>query len=302
MTPPPSPPPPTPLPYHRQALSTGRHRWWRPLAGTAVILGAALVLTLLVFGAGDLAGAALDRPQDADGIRELGGIGETAVALLSLAVLTPAVLLAARWTQRRPAGTVSSVTGHLRWRRLGRCLAVALPVSAASLGIMLLLPESSGGGTGTDTEWAGLLPFLTGLTVVCALVPFQAAAEEYVFRGWLVQAVGAWVRSPWIAVLPQALLFAAAHGWGTPWGFADLLVFALVAAYLTHRTGGLEAAIALHILNNLLAMGIASAIAGGLASDETAADMDWLSVAVDAPMVCLYAAAVLRLNSRKARS
>ncbi|CAO0830891.1 hypothetical protein SMICM17S_10210 [Streptomyces microflavus] len=35
------------------------------------------------------------------------------------------------------------------------------------------------------------------------------------FRGWLTQAVGAFFfRSPWFAVIPQAVLFAAAHGWG----------------------------------------------------------------------------------------
>ena len=43
----------------------------------------------------------------------------------------PVVLLAVRWVGRRPAGTVSSVTGGLRWPWLGRCVLVALPVLAA---------------------------------------------------------------------------------------------------------------------------------------------------------------------------
>ncbi|MDG4865770.1 CPBP family intramembrane metalloprotease, partial [Streptomyces sp. T-3] len=179
---------------------------------------------------------------------------------------------------------------------LGRCLALALPLTGASFGVMMLLPEPANGGG--ESAWAGLTPFLTGLAMVLLLVPFQAAAEEYAFRGWLVQAVGAWCRSPWIAVLPQALLFAAAHGWGTPWGFADLFVFGVVAAWLTIRTGGLEAAIALHVLNNLLPFGVMAGIKGGFASDETAADMDWTAFAVDVPMVCLYAAAVLWLAGR----
>ncbi len=148
-------------------------------------------------------------------------------------------------------------------------------------------------------RWVGLPDFLVGLAMVCALVPFQAAAEEYVFRGWLTQAVGAWLRSPWLAILPQAPLFAAAHGWGTPWGFADLMVFALVAGVLTARTGGLEAAIGLHVLNNLLAMGVSAAIVGALASEETAADMDWMSVCVDVVMLCAYAALVLRVAGRR---
>ncbi|MDX3690165.1 CPBP family intramembrane metalloprotease [Streptomyces europaeiscabiei] len=290
-------PPAEPLPYHRMALATGDHRWWRPLLGTGVVLVGAVLVTMAVLVGSEIAGAVLDRPRDGDGNLLWGGIGDTALALLSLALTIPVVALAARWVQCRPLGTVSSVAGALRWRWLGLCLAVALPVAAATLGISMLLPEP--GGSSPEPTWAGLSPFLLGLAAVCLLVPFQAAAEEYVFRGWLSQAVGAWCRSPWIVVTPQALLFAAAHGWGTPWGFADLVVFGLITGLLTIRTGGLEAAIALHVLNNLLPMGMLSAIAGGLETDETAADMNWMMLAVDVLLVSLYAAAVLWLSHRR---
>ncbi|WP_215447795.1 CPBP family intramembrane glutamic endopeptidase [Streptomyces sp. ATCC 21386] len=286
-----------PLPYHRMALAAGASGWWRPLLGTVVVLCGAVLAAIAVFAGSEIVGAVLDRPRDADGNVLWGGIGDTALALLSLALCIPVVLLAARWTQRRPIGTVSSVTGALRWRWLGLCLAVALPVSAAILGISLLLPDPEGGGQ--EMTWAGLPPFLLGLAIVCLLVPFQAAAEEYVFRGWLSQAVGTWFRSPWVAIAPQAVLFAAAHGWGTPWGFVDLVVFGLVAGLLTVRTGGLEAAIALHVLNNVFAMGFMAALAGGLATDETAADMDGLMLAVDVPLVVVYAAVVLYLARRR---
>ncbi|MEV4334547.1 CPBP family intramembrane glutamic endopeptidase [Streptomyces sp. NPDC049597] len=295
--PPPGHPPAVPLPYHRLARVTHRHRWWRPLLGTLVVVGGTMLSMLVLLVLVELAGMATDRPADAEGWRSWGDIGDAAILLLSIAVAIPPVLLAARWTQRRPAGTVSSVAGHLRWRWLGTCLVAGLPLVAAALGISVLLPGPT--GDSEDVVWAGLSSFLLGLAMVCALVPFQAAAEEYVCRGWLVQAVGAWCRSPWIAVVPQSVLFAAAHGWGTPWGFADLVVFGLVTGVLTVRTGGLEAAIALHVLNNLLAMGIAAAIAGALASDETAADMEPLGFAVDVVMLVLYAAVVLWLARRR---
>ncbi|MBN0046728.1 CPBP family intramembrane metalloprotease [Streptomyces actuosus] len=273
------------------ALSTGRHRWWRPWVGSGAVLLGMVGLMIVLVVASEAAGIALDRPTDADGMRTWGGTGDTALSLVSIAVAIPVVLLAARWAQGRPAGTVSSVAGRLRWRWLGLCLALAFPLVVVSLGVSVLLPGSSGEDGGA--QWVGLPAFLLGLAVVCLCVPFQAAAEEYVFRGWLVQAVGAWCRSPWIAVAPQALLFAAAHGWGTPWGFADLVVFGGTLGVLAVRTGGLEAGIALHLVNNLVGMGIAAAVAGALESDETAADMDWVGAAVDIPMVLLYAAVVL---------
>ncbi|MEJ8645378.1 CPBP family intramembrane glutamic endopeptidase [Streptomyces sp. MS1.HAVA.3] len=226
-----------------------------------------------------------------------GDIGDTALALLAIAVATPAVLLAAHCVQHRPAGTVSSVEGGLRRRRLATCLALALPLVLLMVAVQALTPTPA--GESEDLAWAGTSTFLTGLATVWILVPFQSAAEEYVFRGWLLQAVGAWCRSPWVAIAPQALLFAAAHGWGTVWGFADLLVFGMVTGWLTIRTGGLEAAIALHVLNNLAGMSIAAAIAGAFASDGTAADMDWVTLAIDVPMVLLYAIAVLWVTRRR---
>jgi hypothetical protein len=133
---------------------------------------------------------------------------------------------------------------------------------------------------------------------MAVFVAVQAAAEEYVFRGWLTQAVGAFLRSPWVAVLPQAVLFATAHGWGTTWGFIDLLLFGLVAGWLTIRTGGLEAAIALHVLNNLLAFGVSAAVVDGLSSDDTAADAPWQLALADTATVLAYAAIVLRIAHR----
>ncbi|MFJ3855790.1 lysostaphin resistance A-like protein [Streptomyces sp. NPDC090085] len=300
---PPSPPaaavPPGPPAYHRMARAAGRHDWWRPLAGTGLVVAGVFALMLGVFIASEVAGHLAGRSLDADGVVSWGTHADLALSLASIAVALPVVLLAAHAVQGRPAGTVSSVEGRLRWRRLAVCLGLALPLVLLTMAVLALLPAAP--GENGSTQWAGTRAFLTGLAVLCVLVPFQAAAEEYVFRGWLLQAVGAWCRSPWVAVAPQAVLFAAAHGWGTVWGFADLVVFGAVTGWLTARTGGLEAAIALHVLNNLVSMGIAAAIAGALDAQETAADMHGAAVAVDVPLVLLYAAAVLWVTRRRER-
>ncbi|MGC9499212.1 CPBP family intramembrane glutamic endopeptidase [Streptomyces sp. WG7] len=110
--------------------------------------------------------------------------------------------------------------------------------------------------------------------------------------------MGGFLRSPWCAVLPQALLFGAAHGWGTVWGLVDLCVFGLVTGHLTLRTGGLEATVALHALNNLVSFGLAAALVNGLASDDTAAGAPVLLALIDMAVTVLYAAVVLRLAHR----
>ncbi|GGR59346.1 CAAX amino protease [Streptomyces griseomycini] len=283
--------------YHRMGRRTGRQRWWRPLLGTMLFLPSWLVLALLLYVFSYALGTAAGYPELPDGGVDLGPLRNTALDLTYIAIALPLILLAVRWTERRPAGTLSSVTGRLRIRWLARCLLAALlPVALLALATVLL--PDDGSASAEPAAWVGLRQFLTSLAVLAVFVPLQAAAEEYVFRGWLTQAVGAFLRSPWLAVLPQAALFATAHGWGTTWGFTDLLLFGLVTGWLTIRTGGLEAAIALHVLNNLLAFGVSAAVVDGLSSDDTAADASWQLALTDMATVLIYAAIVLRLAHR----
>ncbi|MFH8493728.1 lysostaphin resistance A-like protein [Streptomyces coeruleorubidus] len=293
----PLPPHPTGLPYHRMGHSTGRHSWWRPVLGTLLALGAYVVLNLLLFALSYGFGAAAGLRELPDGGHDFGTPVNTALDLTFIAIALPVILLAVWWPGRRPPGTLSSVAGRLRWRWLVRCLlAAVLPVTVLAVSAVLL--PDNGGDSGESDVWVGRRSFLTSLVVLAVFVPVQAAAEEYVFRGWLTQAVGAFFRSPWFAVIPQAVLFAAAHGWGTKWGFIGLLVFGVVCGWLTIRTGGLEAAVALHALNNLLAFGVAAAFVDGLSSDETAADSPWQLALVDVATTLIYAALVLWLARR----
>ncbi|MBG0563994.1 CPBP family intramembrane glutamic endopeptidase [Actinoplanes aureus] len=290
-------PPPPSTPYHRLAR-TAAHRWWRPVVGTLFIAVAGVVVTMSVFLAVALAAAVAGRPE-ADGVPSFGELTDLAVAFLSIAVLLPVVLLAARWIQQRPAGTVSSVAGRLRWRWLMVCLPVAFVAILLFLGGGLGLTAATGGEAGLGADLAGWGPFAGSMLVLALVVPGQAAAEEYLTRGWLVQAFGAWFRSPWLPIAVQALVFAALHGWGTAWGFADLLLFGLVAGWLTVRTGGLEAAIALHVMNNLVSSVLAAAY-GELGMDQTAADMPWQMAVADLPVLFGYAAVILWLARRRA--
>ncbi|MFE9307669.1 type II CAAX prenyl endopeptidase Rce1 family protein [Streptomyces sp. NPDC006706] len=288
----------TGLPYHRMARYSPHHRWWWPLLGTVVLVFGSVLATLFLYLLTEGIGTAAGYPELPDGGVDFGPVLGTGLDLAFIAVDLPLVLLAVLWLGRRPAGTVASVTGRPRWRWLAWCLLAAVPPMLLLPVVAIFLPDDQGDGGGAGV-WVGWQTFLVSLAMLVVLVPLQSAAEEYVFRGWLLQAAGAFLRTPWLAVLPQAVLFAAAHGWGTPWGFADLLVFGVVAGLLTIRTGGLEASIALHALNNLLAFGLSAAYVDGLASDETAADATWQLALVDMASVLLFAAIVLWLARRR---
>ena len=104
----------------------------------------------------------------------------------------------------------------------------------------------------------GPQPGFWGFLVVIVLTsPLQAVAEEIFFRGYLMQALGSLVRPPWFGVVVSAVLFALLHGLQNPALFVDRLAFGLLAGLLVWRTGGLEAGIAAHVVNNVCAYVIA---------------------------------------------
>ncbi|WP_181445022.1 CPBP family intramembrane glutamic endopeptidase [Micromonospora endophytica] len=276
---------PAPVPYHRLA-HTGRHRWWRPALGTLLILaGLPLLLAGGVAAVGSivvLAGGPrdfLDRSAEA----------ELAFTLLPFAALLPLTLLAARWVQRRPAGTVSSVAGRLRGRWLATCLLLAVPVVGTSFGLLDMLP-----GDGTEFTWTGWPRVAAGLALVVLLVPLQVAGEEYFFRGWLVQAFGSWMRSPWPGVGLSSVVFGLVHGLDSGWSLVALIFYGVVSAVLTIRTGGLEAALGLHIVNNVSVIALIVVTGTMDANSVTTAP----AAIVDMVAVMIYAEAALYLARR----
>ncbi len=234
----------------------GRFGW---LGELAVALPLVVVGVLAVSVIGMIVAAVLDAgPASADSdLFFEDPVADLVFSLLGIAIGIPIVMGVARLLGRRPAGTLSSVVGRLRWRWLGWCAAVGFPLMIVQIGLLIAWtwdsePLSASG----DGGFPGWPYFLLSMAVILALVPFQAAAEEYVFRGWLVQVIGRAVRSPWPAIVVASLLFALAHGFGELSGFLLLFYSAIWWGWLVIRTGGLEAVIVLHTANNLLAFGL----------------------------------------------
>lgn len=148
--------------------------------------------------------------------------------LVLVACTLPAPFVAAKWAGRDPLDILGGC--GFSWRYL---LGSAL-MSGAVFGAAGLWRVAVGNGA-VDTR------LLLGVLLA---VPFQAAAEEAIFRGALPQIVGA--RSPWVAYGVAAVPFVALHP--APWESA---VFAACAALLAWRTGGLFAPWALHCAANL---------------------------------------------------
>jgi membrane protease YdiL (CAAX protease family) len=256
----------------------GRPGIWRSLVGSLLVL--VLVFVLVPAVAGAIAFAALmaagNTMEQTTAILDVTKEATpTGLALLNIVIAAaiPVSWAVTWWLHRLKPRWLSSVAPRLRWRYLLVCLGLAVVALVASLGVGLLLPLAPGEAPiGEVNEFTSRTRDF--VLVVLLLTPLQAAGEEYLFRGYLTQAFGSlvWGRraSQVLAVLGPALIFALFHGFSQDAPvFFDRFAFGVVAGILVIRTGGLEAAIAMHVLNNFLAFGLALAF-GDLTTALTA--------------------------------
>lgn len=177
---------------------------------------------------------------------------------LSIALLAPIALLLLRGIGGVPWRSAFAVGRPFAWARLLRSALVMLPVILIVLGLGALgtpVPALSIGGTAVAL-----------ILVALFTTPLQAASEEIVFRGVLNGLFGAWFRNPRLAVAigiaVSSVLFGISHGSTDPWLAAYYTFFGVCGALMALGTGGLEAPIAFHAMNNTLLM-ILTAISMG---------------------------------------
>jgi len=280
------------LPYHLILLA-GRHGWWRYLVGVAVTILGLLVVAPLVLLVPFSIWFLVDGQSLVDSIATMLDLDTpTPLGLaylnLSLAAAIPLTWFVVWFVHGLRPGWLASVKPRIRWTYLVACLGVSVVALAATLLVSAMLPSQ-----GEGTELSGHLNDFSSTTrdfllVVVLLTPLQAAGEEYAFRGYLMQAFGGLFRSRWIPVVMSALLFGLAHGLSQgPPVFFDRFAFGFVAATLVVLTGGLEAGIAMHVLNNWLAFGLALAF-GDMGSSLNPTGGSWWTIPVTLTQSLVY--------------
>lgn len=280
-----------PLAYHQLYRGVARYRWWKPLI--ALILAFLYYLTFsVVFSLAVLLpylAITGDGGFDPELIFEF-AIPDTQnpmsifFALGSIALMIPAAQLGMLSAGLTPSKRMWSVALRIRWRLIGRtalqALVALIVINVVGIALEILFAGGLDSALDADAS-ATVLPELNmtavawSLLLVVLLVPLQATAEEVVFRGMFMQSLGAWlggvrgrsgfaafVRGPWLPILVPAIAFGFSHIYDI-WGWSTVVAMAVVAGWISWRTGGLEAAISLHVINNLIAFGFMSFGAGG---------------------------------------
>jgi membrane protease YdiL (CAAX protease family) len=281
-------------------LRTWNYAWWKPVVGVLALWFGFFIVAPIVMLPILAAGVAIQGGPFGHGFMEALTLTKVTPAALTYLDLTIGSMILVTWflirvIHRMRPRWLSSVRPRLRWKFLFACAGLAVVALVVQVIVGQLLP-------GTDEGVGGKVNAFTGTSLAVGLVvllttPLQAAGEEYMFRGYMLQAFGSLFNNRWVAIIVTSALFALTHGVQNPPLFFDRFMFGLIAGWLVVRTGGLEAGIAMHVLNNFLAFGAAIAF-GNLTGTLTVSHVSWWNIVLTLTQSGVYAVLVLWLARR----
>lgn len=230
----------TPAAQYLALADAGRNAWWRYALGAAFIaaswiIGGAFAYVWLLQGAW------------------FGAVTEFVAINASVLMLLAGVLVVVAVLHRRGWRTLVTPHQSIDWRRIaeGGLVWVVLAVLSAVVE-SLIYP----GRYAWSLDLQRWLPFVAAALL---LTPLQCVAEELVFRGYLVQALGRWWRRPALLAAVSSAAFTLPHlfnpevaAYGLVIMAANYFVMGLFLASVALRDGRLELAIGAHAGNNLL--------------------------------------------------
>lgn len=242
----------------------GKNQWWRYALGVAIIAGSWLGLGFVPY-------ALLVRAEVFDPLYDFLAVN------LSIFTMLAGLAVTVKLVHRRTLMSLVTPAARIEWRRIGRGAAVWIGIAAAiSLFEHVLFPERYYLSFNAER----FFPFLA---LVLLLTPVQAAAEELVFRGYLVQGLALLTRKPALIAVVSSLVFTAPHllnpeveRHGTLLMAANYFVIGMLLATIALRDGRLELAIGLHAVNNVFLALVANYEGSALMTESvfTARELD----------------------------
>ncbi len=149
------------------------------------------------------------------------------------------------------------------------------------------------------------------LLITLLLVPFQAASEEFLCRGYLNQSLAKYFNVPWIIFILTSAGFAALHianpeAQGQMWPYlASIFSFGMAMCVLLYFEGGIESAIGAHIANNIFVFGFLGYEDPELPNTAWltlgAPKIGWADFGLDLLMIILVTALIIFFNRRFSR-
>lgn len=241
---------------HLESSFTGKNSFWRYFIMLLAVLAAsntigAIPLFIAMAGHPEAASALAENPND---LSPLGLDQNTALVYMLIPFIAglAAFVLLVKPLNHRPLKKIINGTGSFRWNRLFISALIWTVVSAIYLFINLKLDPSN---FSLNNNTRVLIPLIA---ISICLIPFQAAFEEIIFRGYLMQGFTVLIRNRLFPLIMTSVLFGLMHSLNPEikeFGFWSMIpqyiLFGLIFGVITIMDDGIEVAIGAHAANNI---------------------------------------------------
>ncbi len=237
----------------------GKNEWWRYLLsfffiifcwlGFSVILGFALTAYIL-FDNNPATG------YDANSSQLLGvsPLITVAISLVSFIPLLVSLLVVVKGIHRRPVLSLITPGKLIDWKRIAAgFLSIWLLILFSCIFEAALYPGRYQFTLNVD-EYVKYVP------LIVIFIPIQAATEELVFRGYLIQSLTILTRRPWIPIIISSAVFMLMHFANPEVAVDTVLILAyylavgIFMALIALKDNRLELAIGSHIGINMFVL------------------------------------------------
>ena len=240
--------------YIKQVFKN-KHDWWLYLAGLALIV-IAVVLgqiphTVVLFSKALQSGVELGELDPNKMMQLLESNLNLFLMLLSFAVGLLGLFVVVKFLHKQSITSLTTSRSKIDWKRFWFAF-----LFWGFISIVMIMIDYLSSAENYVFNFQ-LKPFLILVAIAAVLVPLQTSFEEYLFRGYLMQGIGAICKNKWVPLIVTSVLFGMLHIANPE---IDKLGYILLVHYvgtgfflgiITLMDEGLELALGFHAANNL---------------------------------------------------
>lgn len=219
-----------------------RSQLWALLREILLMVVVLLTLSAIVFIVAVIVDLRWGMPAISDDLN-MSEPADLAFTLGFISVIAIPLVLGVKLAKSRPVGSLFSLDAKFRWQLMWRAMGVGVVVLLPINVLLAIFNDDVRFEVTTQGLWV--------LLIALVLIPVQCFAEELIFRTYIGQLVGTFVKSPVLPIIAPIPFFVFGHEYELP-GLAAIGIFALSAGIVAWYTGGIETTTGLHIANNML--------------------------------------------------
>lgn len=176
-----------------------------------------------------------------------------AVNLLPFAVLLGLLFLLVKFLHQRSILSLTTSRSKVDWKRVFFSFSLIVIITISTFALSYYSDPS-------QVVWQfDPVKFSILLIISLLLFPLQIGLEEYLFRGYIMQHLGVFVKNRWFPLILTSVLFGVFHGANpevAEMGWIIMIFYigtGLLLGIMTLMDEGLELALGFHFGNNLMA-------------------------------------------------